>query len=143
MAKTTIGNSAKKATGKKAEKQGFTPEDSEMRLWKQMHIISEQWQSDLAFFNDELTFFRKLIDKYFIWLIDEKNIQSTRIMVSDLVKFEKRRIEIGVRLRQHLKHLVNLIENPFPHNAQQCKDDHVQLEDLLDSEKIKHLLSTR
>lgn len=97
-------------------------EDEETKSWQQMHIISERWKSDLTFFNDELSFFRKLIDK--------KNVSSTRKLASDLSKLEKRLFRISQRLSQHGKHVANLLENPFSHNAQECKGEHGQLETL-------------
>ncbi|MFZ6014343.1 MAG: hypothetical protein ACOYXT_28645 [Bacteroidota bacterium] len=130
-----------------------------------MVVISERLQSDLAFFNDELNFFLKLIDKYFMWLIDEKNIENIRKLASDISRFEARRFTVSKRLTQHVKHLVNLLENPFSHDAQACKDEQNKLETLfadftkdfrriknrvfmlservIESEKMKHLLSDK
>jgi hypothetical protein len=105
--------------------------DTGQIMLQQMHVISECWQSDIAFFHDELHFFRKLIDKYLMWLIDEDNIESTRRLVSDLSKLEKRRFSILQRLDRHCRHLANLVENPFSHHAQQCVDDHSEIEVLV------------
>jgi hypothetical protein len=167
MSKRTI---VRRPAEKGATKQGRAkPEsmhvDGEEQFWQQMYIISERWNSDLTFFNDELDFFRKLIDKYFMRLIDEKNIESTLKLATDLAKFEKRSFTILQRLNHHLRHLTNLFENPFSHDVRQCKDEHGQLEELLapftkdfrkikkevfsvtehvmDSEKARHLLNGR
>lgn len=45
--------------------------------WQQMFILAEHWQSDLAFFQDEIHFMRALIDRHFrlmSWMrCDEEN----------------------------------------------------------------------
>ncbi len=96
-----------------------------------MYIISERWQSDLVFVSDELDFLRKLIDKYFLALIEEKNIERTRALSSDLLKFDKSNASVAQRLSQHLRHLADLIQNPFSHDSHECSNEHAQLETTL------------
>lgn len=80
MSKRTIERRpAKKGSGRPvARKQGVSGIDGDDNSWQEMYIITERWQSDLAFFNDELSFFRKLINKYLLWLVDEKNIEHPK-----------------------------------------------------------------
>ncbi|HEY0745034.1 MAG TPA: hypothetical protein VGD40_26395 [Chryseosolibacter sp.] len=128
--RTVIRKPAKKAAARSAAKQKPDGKegDTGYSLTQQIYIISERWQSDLVFFYDELNFLRKLIDKYFIWLIDDDNIESTRKVASELSKLEKRRFSILQRLDKHRRHLANVIENPFTHNTQECSDEHSELE---------------
>ena len=135
-------------------------EDEDRRY--QMFIVSEHWLTDLKFFNDELNFLRRLVDKYFMWLVDEANIESTQKLARDLSRFETKRTRLSAKLAHHLKRLTNLIENPFSHSAQDSIDEHADLEALMsafvkdfrrikraaftltetviESEKSKHLL---
>ena len=130
--------------------------------WQMLYILTEHWQSDLAFFKDELRFFQSLIDKYFFSLIDKENIDKTRLVVADLSKLENRRTDLERSMEQHLKHLGDLLENPFPFSAQHYRDEHTRLgvvlaeyvknfqqtkreifafvEHVMESEKAKHLL---
>ncbi len=39
--------------------------------------IAEQWKSDLEFYNDEVHFLASLVDKNFVYLIDEKEFPNT------------------------------------------------------------------
>lgn len=127
--RTTVRSPARKGVTRKGQSPPeLLPDDREERSWQQMYIISQRWQSDLAFFNDELKFFRKLIDKYFMWLADDKNIESVRKLASDLYRFEKRRFTVSQRLSLHVHQLTNLVGNSSSHNAQGCKDEHGQLE---------------
>lgn len=126
------------------------------------YVVTEHWMSDLQFFNEEITFLRNVIDKYFLTLIEEKNMASTRSVASDLSSIGKESADLHTRVAGHLKHLAHLIENPFPYNAQEYQDEHERLEDAMtammkrfrvvkkevfrlseyaiDSEKSKHLL---
>ncbi|HEY0653016.1 MAG TPA: hypothetical protein VGD65_07805 [Chryseosolibacter sp.] len=128
--RTVIRKPAKKAVVRSAARQKSEVQkpDTERAFEQQMYIVSERWQSDLVFFYDELNFLRKLIDKYFMWLIDDDNIESTRKLASELAKLEKRRYTILQRLDQHRRHLANLVENPFSHSSQECRDEYSELE---------------
>ncbi len=130
--------------------------------WQTLYILTEHWQSDLIFFKDELRFFRSLIDKHFLSLIDEKNIDKTRLLVNALSNLENQRAALQRNVKEHLKHLGNLLENPFPYNAQHYRAEHTRLEvvvaeyfknfrqtkkeifafveQVMESEKAKHLL---
>lgn len=148
---------------RKIEKRQNSSESSgEEKSWQQMFIISEHWLSDVKFFSMELNFLHRLIDKYFMWLVDEKNIESTRKMASHLSKVEMERAALGEKLEDHMRSLANLIENPFSHDAQNGRDNHEKLEALMaafakdfraikievfalaervvESEKVKHLI---
>lgn len=127
-----------------------------------LFILAEHWQTDLKFYADESRFLRSLIDKYFMWLIDDKFIDATKKMATKLLKLEKSRSQIEQQVAEHMKHLANLIQNPFPYDAQAYRDEHAGLESsladflkefriikreifllteqVIESEKVKHLL---
>ncbi len=96
--------------------------------WKMLYILTEHWQSDLRFFEDELRFLRDLIDKYFFRLIDEANMEKTRKHVTRLAKLETQRAILSRSVTRHLQHLANFLENPFPYNTQSYRDEHAKLE---------------
>lgn len=110
--------------------------DPEGKVWESFYVLAQHWKSDLKFYNDELRFLKSLIDKYFIWLLEDKNIKNTRIVANKLTQLNKRCSELDQKVRNHKKHLAALIENPFPHNAQEYKDEHLTLESSL-SEFLK------
>ena len=118
----------KKTLSKKIEELRSNPPEKE---WAGLFILAEHWQSDLKFYADESQFLRSLIDKYFMWLIDEKYIDSTKKLATRLMKLEKRRSQMENSVAEHLKHLANLIQNPFPYDAQAFRDEHGGLEILL------------
>ena len=151
----------KKSLNDKAEILAGNPPERE---WGALFILAEHWQTDLKFYADESQFLRSLIDKYFMWLIDEKYIEETRKMASKLMKLSGRRSLVEQNVAEHLKHLGNLIQNPFPYDAQAYRDEHARLESsladflkefriikkeifllteqVIESEKVKHLLGS-
>jgi hypothetical protein len=102
-------------------------QNSEKDHWGALYIIAEHWQSDLKFYEDELNFLRKLIDKYFLWLIEEKHLENTRSVADKLSKLEKNRLATDEKLTKHMHHLTALIENPFPYDASVYKNEHKEL----------------
>jgi hypothetical protein len=129
MSKKIIQKTGKKGRLPVKKQRIASPEDPEGMVWQQMHIVSKHWQSDLVFFQDELHFFGKLIDRYLMWLTDNEHIGRTRKIAVDLQRIEKKRISLLDALNEHHRRLANLIENPFSHNAQECKEEHSKIED--------------
>lgn len=133
-----------------------------VETWISLSALTRHWQSDLEFFEDELRFLHTLINKYFLWLIDEENIVKTRKLVKKLVEIETRRNLLFQKTEKHLKHLQGLIENPFSHDAHVVNIEHSALEEkiadfvkefrslkhevfaltehILESEKVQHML---
>lgn len=96
--------------------------------WQSMFAVAEHWQSDLKFFLDEIFFFRKLLDQYFIWLIKEKNVVDARQLISDLSVFEKKRASLEHDVTTHLSQLANWIQNPFAQDGHRSHDKHSDIE---------------
>jgi len=131
--------------------------------WIELYALTEHWQSDLKFFQDELNFLNMLIDKYLIKLIEEDNVSRISPLTLALSRLDSRSRSMAGKVTKHLQHLQELMENPFSHDSQHAKDEHLALEsDLIDfvkdfrftkgeifssteqtlkSEKAKHLLT--
>lgn len=103
----------------------FIPQEQYLRA---LYTVTQHWQSDVKFFEDELNFFRLLIDKHLTLLIDPKNIEQTRTMVSHVVGLEKDRVALDDRITLHTQHIADLVENPFVQNVQDYREEHAKLE---------------
>lgn len=114
--------------GRTPDGQGADPEEG---YWRGLFAVSEHWKADLQFFRDELNFFRVLIDRYFLPLIQRNNMDDTRLLVSSLAKLDTQRSKLDQKVAEHLQHLTNLMESPFAHNAQEYKAEHAGLEKLM------------
>lgn len=130
--------------------------------WTESFALTKHWQSDLIFFSDEMRFFRSLVDRYFLALIEKDNIGKTRAIAVRLADLEQDRLQLEKKIASHLTHLGGLIENAFSHDAQSTLDEHQEMEaamtnlvkqfrtlkkdifqlteHVMESEKAKHLL---
>jgi hypothetical protein len=134
--RTNVPTTSRPASSKKSAN------DPVIQDWEAMFVIAEHWKSDMDYFLDELNFFRKLIDKYFVSLIDEKHIKNTRHLATGLTEFDKKRVEIDNALKTHLTQLTNLMQNPFAQESQESTELHVRLEGLM-SEFVKNFKSLK
>jgi hypothetical protein len=163
--RTTASRPAQKITARESagiSMPSAVDQDAEKSTWTQMYSISERWRLDMDFFCDELVFFTGLIDKYFMGLLAEKDLEGTQKTVAELSELDSRQIDFVHKLVQHQQRLTNLIQDPFSHEVQLCQQGHVELEkeisefvrdfrlvkrkvfqlaaNAIESQKVKHLL---
>ncbi|MEQ9377646.1 MAG: hypothetical protein RIG68_20840 [Imperialibacter sp.] len=117
---TTVKESAKGST-----------QNTGKDFWSEQYVMAERWQSDLKFDKDELRFLKKLIDKYFLWLIDEKHLETTQQVANRLSHFEKNILATESKVARHMHHLAALIENPSLPNVSACENEHNTLKKAL------------
>jgi hypothetical protein len=132
--------------------------------WSAVYTLTEHWQADMKFFNDELNFLNILVDKYLLKLAEEGHISTIAPLAMALTKLEVNNRELDQKIEKHKLHIQEVIENPFSHNSQAVKDEHIALESelydfvdifritkkeifdsteqILKSEKAKHLLTS-
>ncbi len=96
--------------------------------WNRDHVLTQYWQSDLKFFKDELSFFKKLLSQHLIWLTEDEAGNSIRTLSSKIAKIESERILLEQNLIKHLKRISHLMENPFSQDSEKEKDEHEILE---------------
>ncbi len=128
-----------------------------------LYARTEHWKSDVEFYRDESRFLRTLIDKYFIWLIEDGNILKVQSLSNELTQIIQLKKELYKNITKHLMHLEELIENPFSQNEQKVKNEHLIIEDefaefvkkfkllkreifaitehVIEDEKVRHLLT--
>ena len=130
--------------------------------WEQLYIITDHWKSDLCFYHDETKFLKHLVDRYSIWLTLPGNIEQVRQVSEKLQVCERFKNDLLDTIARHMKHIKDMIENPFVHNEQAFREEHAQLEEdvadyvkshrnlkkeifaiteeVVESEKLQHLL---
>lgn len=97
--------------------------------WEELYILTKHWKSDLLFYKDDLNFLNNLIDKYLIWISNEKNSESVRKISNGVLETSKKCNDLLQGIDKHLTDLANLIEAPFKYDTQQFRTEHQQLED--------------
>ena len=97
--------------------------------WQQLYVLTEHWLSDLEYYKDEIRFLIDLINKYFIWLVDDENINELRKLTNHLKQAEKTQIEIAETTANHLSHLVEFCKTISVNDEQKFREEHARLED--------------
>jgi hypothetical protein len=92
--------------------------------WDELYTITKHWQSESDFYNYEINFLKKLIDKYFIWMTRKENIAQVRKLVIQLSTLEHEHQEIGNAILKHLNHITAYLENAFSHDEQLFRFEH-------------------
>ncbi len=96
--------------------------------WSQLYVLTEYWKSDLEFYMLDLEFLQHIIDKYFMWMINKKDIDNVREIESILVDTARSCGQLKKKTVQHLKHLNNLIDASSKYDSKTFRDEHEQLE---------------
>ncbi|TLP81763.1 hypothetical protein [Maribacter sp. ACAM166] len=99
--------------------------------WQELYLLTEDWKSDLQFYNDDLKFLHHLIDKYFMWISKKENIDMVREIEVGLLQMDNQCGALLNRADKHLHHLTELIDNPFAYDSHQFRAEHEQLEEKL------------
>jgi len=79
--------------------------------WRQLYALTEHWKTDLEFYKYELQFLQQLINKYFILLMEDKNINRIRMLVNKLRGMEIVQQNITEGTTLHMSHLIALMKN--------------------------------
>ena len=103
----------------------FIPQEDYLQS---LYVVTKHWESDIEFLQDELNFFKLLIDKHLVLLIDPKNIEKTRSMVSHVIDLEKDRALLEDRIQLHIQHLADLVKDPFIQKVPDYREEHAKLE---------------
>lgn len=106
--------------------------------WQELYILTEHWKSDLLFYKDDLRFLRHLVDKYFIWITDQDNLDDVSRVGEGILKATRECDEFLVRIDEHLSHLANSTEN----DSKRFRTEHEELEDKI-AEFIKRVRQHR
>ena len=104
---------------------------------QELHVLTSHWQSDMAFFADELRFIDVLFDKYFNALIDPENIGKTKAVASKLSNLKSDREMLSSRISDHLHNMKEFMTNTPQNDLTILRDEHVSLEEAL-TEFIKN-----
>lgn len=130
--------------------------------WQGLYHQAEGWQSNLAFHQDELRFFKRILEKYFILLISDTKLDEMRKMTVDITHKENEISKLIVDCKTLFRNIGEFIDLESSHNEEalleefttldrECKEfetsfkEHKTLvfkitEHTLASEKLKHLL---
>lgn len=97
--------------------------------WNELYVLTRHWRSNMEFYNDELKFLQMLINKYFMWLDHDTNIDKVQHLAVRLTKATKDIRGIIGRVDHHLHTLEKLIEHRYHGEELTFRLAHAALED--------------
>ena len=108
-----------------------TPRDNYIMKadWKQLRVLTQHWQSDLEFHRDEIKFLHHLVNKYIMWLTRYEEVEMVRKIKKMLAQVGRECRELLGKVGTHLRHLSDLIENPYAYDSQAFLNEHGELEE--------------
>lgn len=78
--------------------------------WEELYALTQHWRSDLEFYSEDIDFLNRLVDKYFIWINDERNIASVREIQDNLRRIRIKCRDLLDKTQKHLNQIGSLIE---------------------------------
>lgn len=96
--------------------------------WQELYLLTENWKSDLLFYQEDLYFSHNLINKYNQW-ISKKNIknefQEIEYSIFELIRNCNQLIDKTIH---HLSKISNNISTPFLNDSYGFRTIHDQME---------------
>ncbi len=97
--------------------------------WAELYEMTQHWKSELLFCIDELRFFRRLIDNYFIWMTRGENLDTVRELEMALLENDVICEDLLRKVRKHLVQLAETVEDPQNKPTRIFRMEHENLED--------------
>ncbi len=130
--------------------------------WQDLYRQAEVWQSNLDFHRDELRFFKRILNRYFILLISDAKLDEMRKMAADISLKENEISKLTADCKTLFKRIGEFIDLESSHNEALLLEEYTAVENeynefeasvkelktlvfnitehMLESEKLKHLL---
>ena len=96
--------------------------------WQGLYQRAEGWQSNLAFHRDELRFFKRILDKYFILLISDTKLDEMRKMSVDTAHKENEVQKLASDCKILFRNIGEFIDLKSSHNEEALRQDFNALE---------------
>jgi hypothetical protein len=96
--------------------------------WQELYVLTEHWQSELAYYQDELRFLRMLIDNNLKLLIEDEGIKKVQEVALKLSEIETQKLNLEQNTNKHLNHLQDFIKNSSSKDSREFRDEHEYLE---------------
>lgn len=96
--------------------------------WQELYLLTENWKSDLLFYQEDLYFSHNLINKYNKWIskkIIKNEFQEIEYTVFELLRNCNQLID---KTNQHLSKISNNISTPYLNDSYSFRNIHDQME---------------
>ena len=95
--------------------------------WEELYALGEHWQSDMAYYKDELKFLYHLVDKYFKWLMSDNDIRKVQAMARDINMTDHEATRISIQVDEHQHQIAHFVRNAFSEDDREFREAHAQI----------------
>ncbi|MCK0188401.1 hypothetical protein [Arenibacter sp. F20364] len=97
--------------------------------WSELYVLCGHWKSDLEFYGDDLRFLHHLIDKYFMWITKQENLDMVKALEAGLSLLKKKNKDLLEKVGRHMGQLGQMVEDYNKTDASIIKTEHEHLEE--------------
>lgn len=96
---------------------------------EELYVLTSHWKRDLEFYKNDLLFLKRLIDKYFIWITQEKNLEAVQNRAKSIRELLAMCKDLLQQVKLHLSAIGKLLENKNSTDTKAFRLEHQGLED--------------
>lgn len=108
----------------------------------ELYVLAEHWKSDLLFYKDDLTFLRKLIDRYFVFVSNDGDKHQVQKIGNEIIADEKECAALLQRTQDRMTRLARLIDGSLELDHGEFRTEQEVLEDDI-AEFVKRVRENR
>lgn len=98
--------------------------------WQELYALTEHWKSDLLFYRDDLKFLRHLVDKYFIWIKGQDNLEGISRVGEQILTRTRECDELLEMVNKQMAHLPKGMEEALiRYDSKEFRTKNAELED--------------
>ncbi|MCB0761451.1 MAG: hypothetical protein KDC12_08020 [Flavobacteriales bacterium] len=91
-----------------------------------LHNVTLNWESQVQFWKDEIRFFQDIIDKYFLQMVSNDNLDTTTEIVDEMSSIRDRGLsDLMSKMELHEEHLSSLMNQEWSEEA--YRKEHIKL----------------
>ncbi|MFD1094871.1 hypothetical protein [Salegentibacter chungangensis] len=96
---------------------------------EELYVLTSHWKQDLEFYKNDLLFQKRLIDKYFIWITRDDNLEAVENIVKNIRASQAVCKDLLKQVKLHLSAIGKLLEDKDSADTKAFRIEHESLED--------------
>ena len=95
---------------------------------EELYVLTTHWQSDIVFFEQEISYFQSLITRYFLPNVEEQNVILIKSIANHFESLDLRKEQLKQTILEHQNRLSSLLDVTHVENEAEFNVLHLNLE---------------